>query len=441
MHRPRSARLIGSLAVVGLVLGACNDEPTTPSSGLQPVTAMASSGVTAAAGTPHSSVDSEFVALSKSIPGFGGLYYDAVGTPTVHLVDQAQQALARATLASTVRALNGRANQIRFQHGDFDFAQLNAWRKQLPPVLAIKGVVFTDVDEAANRVHVGVEDASVATRVREQIAALNIPAAAVVISEAKPFHFQSTLSSGMRPTAGGIKIGVPYTSDPQGAGFFCTLGFNAYRHNDTYMGLVTNSHCTKTQGGVEYSNYYQPDYSSNANLIGVEIVDPTYYTGGACPSGRRCRYSDAAFATYYNATGTMGQIARTTVRGSLSGSTTIDPAKPRFTMVSDNPYPYAGETLDKVGITTGWTSGVVTSSCVDINVGASDVTLWCQDIVAAGSDHGDSGSPVFYYLGDTPLGPNAISLVGILWGGNGAGTFAMSELASVESELLLDRVR
>lgn len=432
---------LGTVTLLGFTVLACAD-PTSgsqPNESLHGATASNARTVSAPAVRPDVGVDSEFASLASEIPGFGGLVYDRDGTPIVYLVDQGQQALARTTIASRMSQLNAKAAAMQFRDAQFDFAKLYAWRQALPPVLALKGVLFLDVDEAANRIRIGVANATAADRVRAALVSLKVPMEAVLITEAKPFQALAALTDYTRPPVGGLQIAVPYTSDPQGAGFYCTLGFNAYQYADTSIGFVTNSHCTKTQGGVEYSNYYQPDYSSNGNLIGVEIADPTYLTGGTCPTGRRCRYSDAAFATYYPIKGTIGKIARTTERGSSSGPLTIDPAMPRFTIISETAYPHMGETIDKIGRTTGWTSGTVTSSCTDINVADSDVTLLCQDLVAAGSDHGDSGSPVFYYYGDTPLGPDAISLVGILWGGDGSGTFAMSEFGNVQWELNLSR--
>ena len=97
-------------------------------------------------------------------------------------------------------------------------------------------------------------------------------------------------------------------------------------------------------------------------------------------------------------------------------------------------FPFQGETVHKVGRTTGWTYGPVSATCRDINVSGSDVTLFCQSLVRSGVGGGDSGSPVFYSLAG-----NKARLVGILWGGGidqqGSTTFAFSPLENIEEEL------
>nr|WP_273000261.1 hypothetical protein [Hydrogenibacillus schlegelii] len=91
--------------------------------------------------------------------------------------------------------------------------------------------------------------------------------------------------------------------------------------------------------------------------------------------------------------------------------------------------PYAGQILDKIGRTTGWTYGKVTGTCVDVNQAGSDITLLGQDIVAAGSGGGDSGSPVFYWHGG-----NEVILYGLLWGGS-SDLFVFSNMYNIEKEL------
>lgn len=91
----------------------------------------------------------------------------------------------------------------------------------------------------------------------------------------------------------------------------------------------------------------------------------------------------------------FGNIVRTTSHGTSPGSITIDSANPRFRIIGEAAYPVAGQTLEKIGRTTGWTYGQVTNTCVDTNVAGSNITLLCQDYVSAGIGAGDSGSPVF----------------------------------------------
>lgn len=75
----------------------------------------------------------------------------------------------------------------------------------------------------------------------------------------------------------------------------CTLDFNAIRSK--IYGYVTNSHCITTQGGSDNMDFHRTDdaWWTEGNKVGDGIADPQYFTGGVCPSGRRCRYSDSAY--------------------------------------------------------------------------------------------------------------------------------------------------
>ena len=73
-----------------------------------------------------------------------------------------------------------------------------------------------------------------------------------------------------------------------------------------------------------------------------------------------------------------------------------------------------GEEVNKAGISTGWTNGVVTATCKDIEVYVIPLVAGqvykCQDEANYGRAKGDSGSPVFsFYYGFADL-------KGIHWG-------------------------
>jgi len=85
-----------------------------------------------------------------------------------------------------------------------------------------------------------------------------------------------------------------------------------------------------------------------------------------------------------------------------------------------------GGSVTKVGRTTGTSTGNVTNTCVHTGVQGSRVVQLCQTFVSAAVGGGDSGSSV----------RSGSALVGILWGGNSAGTqFVFSPLASIKQEL------
>ena len=145
--------------------------------------------------------------------------------------------------------------------------------------------------------------------------------APVVLQE---LHLQN---SRVRPVPGGYQINflsfqgvtVPGVKQPDGTftptGLVCTLGFNVIPQGpgvEPTPSYVTNSHCTGKQGGTEGTRYYQPLSSIDPTVVATEAADPGYFTGGACPQGRKCRYSDAARALYSSSVAsTRGAIAKT----------------------------------------------------------------------------------------------------------------------------------
>jgi hypothetical protein len=107
-----------------------------------------------------------------------------------------------------------------------------------------------------------------------------------------------------------------------------------------------------------------------------------------------------------------------------------------FTITGDdlNNSVAVGQTVNKIGRTTGWTSGTVSNTCVNTGVSGTKIVQLCQTFVSSGNTivlGGDSGSGVW-----RDQGGNNVQLVGILWGGNGSGTlFVYSPLKNVVQEL------
>ena len=304
--------------------------------------------------------------------------------------------------------------------------RLPDWFAQASPVvLALPSTVFADHDEANDRLLFGVENAAAIRGVRTALTRLGIPSSAYAIAVTEPIYQVATLRDRWRPTQGGIQIHF--------GNYLCTLGFNA--DDGTQRSFITNSHCTGKQGGVQSTQYYQPTSSVDGTVIATEVEDPQYFRGGACPRGRKCRYSDASRALYSSSVGsTRGAIAKTS--GANNGSIEVSGT---FTVTSQDNTTSSfagGTTVNKVGRTTGWTRGNTTNSCVNVNVSRSSITQLCQTLVqdpdgAVLVGGGDSGSGVFRVTS----GDN-VQLLGILWGGNSSGTlFVFSPLKNIQQEL------
>jgi hypothetical protein len=334
----------------------------------------------------------------------------------------ATAAFSACTDGAEIIAPDAPAQAARVQAQD----QLAAWFSQSSPaVLALPGSVFADLDEVAGRLVFGVENEAAGRGVFVALERLGIPADAYSVEVTEPIHMVATLRDRWRPTRGGIQIHFGQ--------YLCTMGFNA--DDGTERSFITNSHCTKTQGGVEGTQYYQPTSTVDPTVIATEVEDPAYFRGGACPRGRKCRYSDAARARYDGSiSSSRGVVSKTS--GPNNGSLEVTGA---FTITSqDNTTTNfaIGTTVNKVGRTTGWTQGNVTRTCVHTNVSGSNITQLCQTFVqnpdgAVVVGGGDSGSQVFRVTS----GDN-VQLMGILWGGSSDNKlFVFSPLKQVQQEL------
>jgi hypothetical protein len=367
------------------------------------------------AGGPPENLDDLLARVAEQVPGFGGLHLEG-DVLKVHLTDPAQQGAAERAIAVVFgvdRLPAGGAQVVPAQYG---FRELKAWQRDANALLSLEGVVFTDADEVANRVLIGIDREELRGRVEAELRRLGVPADASAVVVTEPVVQLVTLRDRVRPLQGGLQINFP--------GYLCTYGFNAVRAG--VNGFVTNSHCTTKQGGVEGTKYWQPLQTVDATSIGTEIADPVYSKAN-CPKsvkGKVCRQSDSSFARLEVSDYDLGGLAQTTGLGSLTLAGT-------YRITGEQSTVTVGTTVNKVGRTTGWSQGKVTNTCVNTGVSGSNVVQLCQNFVSAAVDSGDSGSPVFMISGSNA---NA-TLAGILWGGSGTTTFVYSPIGNVEAEL------
>jgi hypothetical protein len=403
-------------AAAALAIAACqeNSSPTSPDASQPSLQAQSAQGS-----------DLSAAELNRQIPGFGGFFLDASGTPTVYLTPGAGRAPAERALAAYLNAQGLSTAAVHVLQAQYSWQQLERWyNAATPAALAISGAVFVDNDETSNRVRIGVADLNAQGQVRAAVARLGVPDGAVIVERADPIIQVATLQNVVdRPVRAGVQINFP--------GFLCSVGFNAT--SGGVKSFVTASHCTNTQGGVESTPYWQPLQSVDGTQIATEVADPVYQRNIAgCPRGRKCRYSDASRAAYVNgANQALGLIAQTS--GPNNGSLTITGS---FSITSDDCGTTGGclsvgTTVNKVGRTTGWTAGSITNTCVNTGVSGTNIVQLCQTFVSAGVGGGDSGSDVF----QVTSGSN-VKLAGVLWGGNSNGTqFVFSPFGNVTREL------
>lgn len=383
------------------------------------------------------------LAVAQVVPGFGGYFLDEAGAPTAYLTDPAQRPLAEQALAAFLADRGFTAADLRVRQGQYDYLQLDAWYRQARPgAFAVSGIILGDVDEAQNRIRFGVVDATAVAGVQGVLASLGIPGAAAIVEQRAPIATQATLQDRASTMQGGYQLNFLHAAGVRTVSLLCTLGFNAVI--DGTRSFITNSHCSQVEGGSETpTEYYQPLMDPDGdrlvnpeNLIAIEADDPHWSISLDCfgSPALQCRWSDASRAAYVPAvSSTLGRIARTT-RQSTSLSDIVLEVNGHFTIKAEQARGVVGEIANKVGRTTGWTSGRTTETCVDVLALGTTHIRRCQEFVAGVSDGGDSGSAVFRRNGN---GPN-VTLLGVLWGGSVDDTnpeFVYSPMFGIEREL------
>ncbi|HKC38351.1 MAG TPA: hypothetical protein VKC15_02300 [Gemmatimonadales bacterium] len=401
-HQSTAARLVAGAALVAVA--ACSDG--TRSTGPEPTPVLRT--------VPAPDLGT----LARTVPGFGGLFIDN-GVPTVYLTDVTKRGAAERALGGFAQSRGFSPGEIRVLQGRYAYGDLDRWTQAVSyEAFDQGGVVFVDLDEASNRVLVGVERGASHANLRSLAARLGVPAQALVVRETDPIVYATTLQDQVRPVVAGLQIHF--------GNFLCSIGFNAVSGGQN--SFVTASHCTNKQGGTEGTQYFQSLSSQANSFIGTEVDDPAYKRNLApgCPKGKLCRFSDASRAAYAAGVSfALGGIAQTS--GPNNGSTTITGTL----NITSEANAIVGDVANKIGRTTGWTQGVVTNTCVNTGVSGTRIVQLCQTFVSAGVGGGDSGSDVFGLTGGS-----SVRLLGILWGGNGAGTqFVYSPISNVEQEL------
>jgi len=432
------------LAGAAVLLSACADkQPLDPRAEIAEVDAPTFNRQHAPGLQRVKGLDAEFVQVAQEVPGFGGMFYDEAGNLNVYMtrghIQAAQESELKANLARSIRA-RGRdvstAHQMIIREGEFDFLQLAGWSERALPVLSVPGVVFTDIDESQNKLVVGIESGTSLTHVEAALKMLDIPGEVVAFEITEPIVplSEHTLRNQQKPVGGGLQI----VFERPGVGWFvCTLGFNIMRDEPARSTpyFITNSHCGAERGVVTGTRYYHHSpfvEDPSKTFIGTEVVDPPHFTS-PCFTGWVCRWSDAAIVQYDRRVPVnFGSIYRTKSFGTTTpGSLEIEDSESKFfTIRGEEPYALGGETLNKVGRTTGWTRGPVTRTCVNVGAAGTNIAMLCQDYVAAAVAGGDSGSPVFRQDGDS----KDVTLYGILWGGGGSN-FVFSPLENIREDL------
>jgi hypothetical protein len=458
-------KLASPLAVLTAVfLGACQD---IVAPGVNQSATASSRSTSDASGRNGWMIDQEFARIAREeILGFAGYFVDKEGRFTVQLKnpthrDRAITALSKAFARQEARGIPGPGvANARILQAQYDYVELKQWRDQARHLLGVSGLHSLEIDDMRNRIRIGVDGEAARSSIRAQLVMLGIPAQAAIVEVREPILpgrefgpgdpvvrpqnmgtgesgggsgsvMASSLTDKYRPLVGGLEIW--FQNDDDNLYYPCTYGVNVRESSFYGMQFVTASHCSRVIGTADATRYTQGDYVVTEPIIGYEREDPWYTsapssTGSPCRVAR-CRYSDVSVSVLHEVNFNFGEIARTQSSQTTSGSTVIG-SRFKITAEYDIPYapPYVGMPLDKIGITTGWTTGTVSSPCVDLIAVREGIEygFYCQTVVNAGADKGDSGAPVFRR---TKIHDEVI-FYGILWGGS-PGSFVFSSLQNI----------
>ncbi len=436
--------------------------------------------------------DPHMLALARQHPSFAGMFFEP-GTDRLVVASTSTDAREAAALRQTVltavatelgrpqtAADGGLALNAVHRTFEYSFLELARYRARIrPEVFGIPGVQSLSVDEQHNRIKVGLLDPSARDRVEQLAIDLAIPIQMLSFAHESPVQqlygtsrstrsrtrisseptLQDVISVPDDRLRGGYMIQAEHTQGP------CTLGFTAavMRKNptvqlaDTYF--VAASHCSWHPFFLDSGYWNQPDNERGPERedpghdyfprgVGQEVKDKLAYPCRIGGKWQTCHSDASLVQTYYIPDYTLpgdehqtprlialGEIGRTKKRSNCGlcpdPVIAVDTVNPVIHIVSTKSNIVVGDTLDKVGQTTGWTYGTVLDTCIDFNTQRNDVHIRCAIEAYVTHGGGDSGAPFFEY--DTTSG--TASLVGTLVGSRVIDTHANRARIGIISKL------
>ena len=169
---------------------------------------------------------------------------------------------------------------------DYGFAQLKQWHDAMTPVLTVTDVVFTDVDERANRLLVGVADPAAEGAVRDEAHPARDPTGRIP-------------DRGRRPGDPGLVGDVARHSHSKGRrapdheqrGHHLHLGIQrpAGGRRRVRDGLTLHGHCGRSREHLVLAAEFAGVVSEVCLPLAYETVDPPFLDSSSnwlCPSGR-----------------------------------------------------------------------------------------------------------------------------------------------------------
>jgi hypothetical protein len=364
--------------------------------------------------------------IAKVDSTFGGFFFDSMHVPVVYLTDVTRLVSVRAAgLDAFLSRQRNLAGTFRVLPAAYGYGTLTRWYAcAWPRVFGLPDAVFTDIDEAHNRLRFGVAVASAIVGVQTIVTECGIPSAAVavdVVPRVGPkYGLNESLQGPVRPVRGGILIDYDGPEHP------CTLGIVGRTGEGTFF--TTAAHCSSQPYVLDPTKYWQDAINNPVDSIGREFLDPPVIHHGDwdnCPEGDNCVFADVNMSHFQSSatnTAQVGLIARgTSISNDLNhpGSLDLDHAHPLFVTGVDTSGGAFGNIVCKTGQRSGTTCGPITVSCGNYqwagNYAYGRIGVLCTSEADMHSEGGDSGSPIWNQSLSTS--DSTVVLAGVLWGG------------------------
>lgn len=373
--------------------------------------------------------------LESKIPGFSGIQKSKDETIVfIKGLGQRNKNTMTSIIRNHIKSL--KKTRLILEEGNFTISELAVFRDLISTLVLgnseFKKIEFVDLDESKGVViialHAHINPLEIEKLTEFLVLNLEIPNEAFEFEKVQPLvdldnsFGQNSLSGSInslnRPLVGGLGI---KRVNQEG---LCTMGFIATLNGEDVF--ITNSHCTDQIFDFDLNTTFFQGLITSSDIIGSEYSDPnTWSCGQLWPPLHNCRRSDAAAIKIAPGVSfERGKIVRTEFRGDgVDGSTNIINAPdPTWSIAITDENPSTGTFIQKIGRTTGWTSGNIINTCIDVQKSGGWWQMNCQTRTDYRATGGDSGSPVFRFVYDEN-GWEHISLLGIHWGSSSSYSY------------------
>ena len=171
-----------SWVFAALVVTACSDspncDPSAPGPSLNPRLVVPGP-------IPPVTIDDQWAAIARTVPGGWGGMFLVSGTPTIYLVDPSKRSEAVAALyAAGVGRPSYDVRQAQVLRGRWDFGQLYDWYNYINSVAfaRVPGLASTDIDEKQNRLVYGMVDDNSKSQLQALFQSLGVPCELAVVN-------------------------------------------------------------------------------------------------------------------------------------------------------------------------------------------------------------------------------------------------------------------